>query len=115
MELRCEPLDATFGATVTGVDLATLDDPTWERLHELWLEYALLIFGAVMASAFGLIALLFEIRRFFAYGLIVFGAWLSTYMFDIEPGALVALAGGLVSAVGLAMLIRVLARHPVQE
>jgi len=39
-----EPLDATFGAIVTGVKLAALDDRTWRDLHAAWLEYALLIF-----------------------------------------------------------------------
>jgi alpha-ketoglutarate-dependent taurine dioxygenase len=37
-------LDATFGAVVTGVKLAALDDSTWRDLHDTWLQYALLIF-----------------------------------------------------------------------
>jgi alpha-ketoglutarate-dependent taurine dioxygenase len=39
-----EPLDASFGAVVTGLKLARLDDASFARLHETWLEYALLIF-----------------------------------------------------------------------
>ena len=39
-----EPLNATFGAVVTGVKLAALDDAVWNDLHAAWLEYALLIF-----------------------------------------------------------------------
>ncbi|HLI81546.1 MAG TPA: TauD/TfdA family dioxygenase [Candidatus Binataceae bacterium] len=39
-----KPLDATFGAIVTGVKLASLDEPTWQDLHRTWLKYALLIF-----------------------------------------------------------------------
>jgi alpha-ketoglutarate-dependent taurine dioxygenase len=39
-----QPLDATFGAIVTGLKLATLDEPTWQDLHRTWLQYALLIF-----------------------------------------------------------------------
>ena len=39
-----EPLDATFGATVTGVELRSIDDAAFAALHETWLEYALLIF-----------------------------------------------------------------------
>ncbi|HUY38226.1 MAG TPA: TauD/TfdA family dioxygenase [Candidatus Binataceae bacterium] len=39
-----EPLDATFGAVVTGLRLAALDDAVWRDLHAVWLEYALLIF-----------------------------------------------------------------------
>jgi alpha-ketoglutarate-dependent taurine dioxygenase len=39
-----EPLDATFGARLTGLKLAALDDATWKNLHAAWLEFALLIF-----------------------------------------------------------------------
>ena len=39
-----KPLDATFGAVVTGLKLAALDDTTWRDLHATWLKYALLIF-----------------------------------------------------------------------
>ena len=41
--LDLEPLDATFGAVVRGVKLATIDDDTWQALHAAWLHYALLI------------------------------------------------------------------------
>ena len=39
-----EPLDATFGAVVTGVKLATIEEPVWRDLYAAWLQYALLIF-----------------------------------------------------------------------
>jgi alpha-ketoglutarate-dependent taurine dioxygenase len=39
-----EPLDATFGAIVRGVELRSIDDATFRDLHARWLEYALLIF-----------------------------------------------------------------------
>ena len=39
-----EPLDASFGAIVTGLSLAALDDDVWAALHAAWLNYALLIF-----------------------------------------------------------------------
>src|SRR5829696_9014434 len=42
--LELEPLDATFGGIVRGVDLRRLDDASWTALHEAWIEYALLIF-----------------------------------------------------------------------
>ena len=42
--LDLQPVDATFGAVVRGVELRALDARTWEALHEAWLEYALLIF-----------------------------------------------------------------------
>lgn len=38
------PLDATFGAVVTDIKLPDLDDATFQRLYDTWLEYALLIF-----------------------------------------------------------------------
>jgi len=38
------PLDATFGAVVTGLSLSGLDDTAWRDLHSAWLEYALLVF-----------------------------------------------------------------------
>lgn len=44
--LAIEPLDATFGAVVTGLRLAEMDEATWRDLHAAWLEYALLIFPA---------------------------------------------------------------------
>ena len=39
-----QPLDASFGAVVTGLKLTTLDPGAFARLQETWLEYALLIF-----------------------------------------------------------------------
>jgi len=42
--LTVEPVGATFGAVVTGFRIAELDDDTWQELHAIWLEYALLIF-----------------------------------------------------------------------
>ena len=38
------PIDASFGAVVTGIRLATVDDERWHELHQAWLEHALLIF-----------------------------------------------------------------------
>ena len=39
-----EPVDATFGAVIRGVELRSLDDATFRQLYDTWLEYALLIF-----------------------------------------------------------------------
>ena len=44
--MEVEPLDATFGAIVRDIEIADLDDETWEALHATWLEHALLIFPA---------------------------------------------------------------------
>ena len=37
-------IDATLGAVITDVDLATLDDGTWSQIHGAFLEYGLLAF-----------------------------------------------------------------------
>jgi len=39
-----EPLDASFGAVVTGLKVAELSDAAWAELHATWLQYALLVF-----------------------------------------------------------------------
>jgi alpha-ketoglutarate-dependent taurine dioxygenase len=38
------PLDATFGAIVTGLKLAEIDEDAFDALYRTWLEYALLVF-----------------------------------------------------------------------
>lgn len=38
------PLDASFGATVTGVTLTDLDDSAFQALYDTWLQYGLLVF-----------------------------------------------------------------------
>jgi alpha-ketoglutarate-dependent taurine dioxygenase len=42
--LTIEEVDASFGAVVTGIRLAELDDREFAEIHDLWLRYALLIF-----------------------------------------------------------------------
>lgn len=44
VSLELEPVGATFGAVVRGIELRSLDEPTWQAVREAWLEYALLIF-----------------------------------------------------------------------
>jgi len=41
---KVEPIEATFGAIVTDLELSKLDDDTFAELQEVWLEYALLVF-----------------------------------------------------------------------
>jgi alpha-ketoglutarate-dependent taurine dioxygenase len=44
--LELEPLEGvTFGARVRGVELRSLDDATWQAIHDAWIEYGLLIFS----------------------------------------------------------------------
>ncbi len=44
VSLELHPLDATFGAVVQGVEVRSLDEPTWLAVREAWIEYGLLIF-----------------------------------------------------------------------
>jgi alpha-ketoglutarate-dependent taurine dioxygenase len=44
MTITIEPVDATLGAIITDVDLATLDDATWAEIHAAFLTYGVLIF-----------------------------------------------------------------------
>ena len=39
-----QPLDATFGAVVTGLKLAEISDDAFADLYRTWLDYALLVF-----------------------------------------------------------------------
>jgi len=39
-----QPVDASFGAVITGIKLPAIDQATWKALHDTWLKYALLIF-----------------------------------------------------------------------
>ncbi len=38
------PTDAALGAEIRGVDLAHLDDATFEQIHQAWLDHLLLVF-----------------------------------------------------------------------
>ena len=38
------PLDASFGARITGVDLRNVTGDSFEELYNIWLDYALLVF-----------------------------------------------------------------------
>ncbi len=43
-QFSVEPLDATFGAIVRNLSLEQMDENVFDKLYDLWLEYALLIF-----------------------------------------------------------------------
>ena len=40
MDLTIERADATLGVTITGVDLANLDDMTWRIIEDAFHEHA---------------------------------------------------------------------------
>ena len=49
-EIRIEPLDATFGARLSGVKLASISEADFEELYQAWLEYGLLVCEAQFLS-----------------------------------------------------------------
>ena len=83
------------------------------NLRDFMIEYDLLVLGAVMATAFALIAILFQVRRFFGYAALVFGGWLFAYLLDIDPGIPVVTAGGAIVLIGLGLLTSFLVKHPL--
>ena len=44
--MNIEPTQATLGATVTGVNLNSLDNEQWQAIEAAWYEYAVLVFPA---------------------------------------------------------------------
>jgi taurine dioxygenase len=50
------PMNAALGAEVKGVDLAQLDDETFERIHAAWLEHLLLAFRGQKITAEDLVS-----------------------------------------------------------
>ena len=76
------------------------------NLRDFMMKYSLLILGAIMASAFLLISILFELKRFSGYGALVFAAWLTPFLFPIREGIPVALIGALISLIGVGFLVR---------
>lgn len=51
MKPTITPIDASFGATITNIDLATMDDATWKCVEDAFHEYAALVFPAQNLSA----------------------------------------------------------------
>ena len=43
-QLNIEPIDATLGAVVTGINLRDLDDHSWATVYDAFLEYGVLVF-----------------------------------------------------------------------
>jgi alpha-ketoglutarate-dependent taurine dioxygenase len=51
MPLTLEPTAATLGATITNVNLANLDDPTWQEIENAFHTHAVLVFPQQHLSA----------------------------------------------------------------
>ncbi|NKB97144.1 MAG: TauD/TfdA family dioxygenase [Pseudomonadales bacterium] len=44
MNFTITPIDATLGATITDIDLTSLEEATWQALYAEFLEYGMLVF-----------------------------------------------------------------------
>jgi taurine dioxygenase len=55
------PRKAALGAEIRGIDITTLDDVTFKRIHEVWLDNVLLVFRGQSVSAEDLVKL---VKRF---------------------------------------------------
>ena len=51
MEPTITPIDATLGATITGIDLAEMDDATWQRVEDAFHAFGALVFPAQNLTA----------------------------------------------------------------
>ncbi|MEC9251543.1 MAG: TauD/TfdA family dioxygenase, partial [Pseudomonadota bacterium] len=50
MSIQIDPKDATLGATITGIDLAHLDNASCDIVRQAFLEFGVLIFPAQALS-----------------------------------------------------------------
>src|SRR6476661_3347721 len=55
------PSDAALGAEVRGIDLTTIDEATFDALHDAWLDHLLLVFRKQSMGAEDLVKL---VKRF---------------------------------------------------
>lgn len=56
VEIEIVPCSAAIGAEIRGVDLANIDEATFEAIHRAWLEHLILLFRGQRLSDGGLVA-----------------------------------------------------------
>jgi hypothetical protein len=101
---------ATFALMILG-SRQLLNEPTWERLPQWFSDFDVdLFFALLIVATFSLIAYATGARRFYFYGLLLgvsnfMTTVLSVYN-DVKFGWPVALAGLIITAVGVSVLIR---------
>ncbi len=61
MQFEVAPIDAALGAEITGVDLTQLDDASFKRIHDAWLDNVLVVFRGQSVGTEDLVKL---VRRF---------------------------------------------------
>lgn len=73
-------------------------------------QYSLLLVGALMAAPYALFSILFGLMRFVGYAALILGGWFTAIYTIPYEGIPVAVAGMLISLVGMGLLARFLAR-----
>jgi hypothetical protein len=83
------------------------------NLRDFMLQYGDLVVGVVMTTPFALIALLFEVGRFYGYSALIIGGWVLPYLVEVQSGLPVIVAGGTIALIGLGLLTRFLVNNPL--
>jgi hypothetical protein len=84
-------------------------------IKTLMLEYSLLVIGAVMAAPYVMISILFGLKRFAGYAALILMGWVAAYYLVPFEGLPIAAVGGMISLIGLIILVRFLSRVPRLE
>ena len=108
----------TFTALLGMVFFILFSTNTMPQWLEIWMhDYFLVFFGGMIAVMVTVAAFLVSVKRFYAYALLVFLAFLIASILrphDIE-GLPITVVGGLVLLLGTVMLIRFLRNNPLSK
>jgi hypothetical protein len=85
---------------------------TLSSLEDFFDQYALLVLGAIIAGGLALVGLVFQIKRFYAYAVLAFGAWLLPHLLGTGPGLVIATVGAIILLIGVGLLTRFLIQNP---
>jgi hypothetical protein len=110
---------ATFALLILGAN-SLLNEPTWKRLPQWFSDFDVdLLFALLIAAFFSLIAYNTGVTRFYFYGILLgVSNFITTVLLvynDVKFGWPVALAGLIITAVGVSVLIRFLQDYMVSS
>lgn len=112
---------ATFVLLILGAN-ALISEPTWENLPQWFSDFDVdLIFALITVGFFSLIAYTTGVARFYLHGVLIgvgnFATTVLHFYNDVKFGWPIALAGLIITATGVAVLIKFLQEHtlPAEE
>ena len=108
---------ATFVLVILGAN-SLLNEPTWERLPQWFSDFDIdLVFALIIIGIFGLIAYFTGIARFYLHGVLLgVGNFATTVLHrysDIQFGWPIALAGLIIAAIGVVVLVKFIRNYPL--